>query len=380
MEGKVSYGVGNDLSKHADNLNTYERVNLGDMYPGINVQLRATGNNVEKIFTVAPQRDPTQIKIKLAGANKLEIGNKGELIAHTGNGPVTFTAPIAFQEIANGDRAPVAVAYVLNADQQRYGFTLGHYDATRPLIIDPLLQSTYHGGNANENASALAIHPATGEVYVVGYTSSTDLPGVAGGAQSGNSAVNDAFVSRFSLDLAGPGVVPNPFTFASRLNVPISSLQTSNATQISGVVGAVPVSITGGNFGEYCVSSGAACSCDVRPFASVAATLNNNQYVCVRQVAPAFTPGQIKTTLVVGGGWADFIVSTGTQITSCNLDIDGSGGAPNPVSDGLMLVRAMLGFTGTAVTNGAITGSPPRNTWPLIRDYLNQNCGTNFAP
>ena len=102
MEGKVSYAIGNDTSKHADNLNTYERVNLGDMYPGVNVQLRATGNNVEKIFTVAPKHDPKQINIKLAGANKLEIGSQGELIAHTGNGQVAFTAPIAFQENANG--------------------------------------------------------------------------------------------------------------------------------------------------------------------------------------------------------------------------------------------------------------------------------------
>ena len=128
------------------------------------------------------------------------------------------------------------------------------------------------------------------------------------------------------------------------------------------------------------MSSSAGCGCDARAFAKAATTLNNNQYVCVRQVAPAFTPGQAKATLVVGGGWADFIVSTGTQITSCSLDIDGSGGAPNAVTDGLMLVRAMLGFTGTAVTNGAIVGTPLRNTWPLIRDYLNQNCGTNFGP
>ena len=37
MEGKVSYAIGSDAAKHAKNLNTYERVNLGDMYPGINV-------------------------------------------------------------------------------------------------------------------------------------------------------------------------------------------------------------------------------------------------------------------------------------------------------------------------------------------------------
>jgi hypothetical protein len=36
-EGKVSYGIGNDPAKHASELPSYERVNLGEMYPGVNV-------------------------------------------------------------------------------------------------------------------------------------------------------------------------------------------------------------------------------------------------------------------------------------------------------------------------------------------------------
>ena len=57
------------------------------------------------------------------------------------------------------------------------------------------------------------------------------------------------------------------------------------------------------------------------------------------------------------------------------LDIDGNG-ATSAASDGLMLMRAMFGLTGSAVTNGAVVGS---RTWPEIRDYLNTNCGGNFA-
>ncbi len=329
------------------------------------------------------------------------------MIAHTGNGSVTFTAPIAFQDTPSGERVAVEVAYqllsapdgarlkpdvgpgptALAANEAQYGFTLGNYDPTLPLVIDPLLQSSYLGGTGSDGANALAIHPASGEVLIAGSTSSTDLPsitlasgGVATGEQSVKSTGVDAFVSRLSFDPAAGDLVPNGFAFASRLNVPLSSVQTSDSAQITGVLGNVPVSINGGSFAAFCVSSSAGCGCNVQPFTSVAGTINNNQYVCVRQVAPASPPTQTKATLVVGGGWADFIVSTGTQITSCNLDIDGSGGAPNAVSDGLMLVRAMLGFTGTNVTNGAIIGTPPRNTWALIRDYLNQNCGTNFAP
>ena len=57
------------------------------------------------------------------------------------------------------------------------------------------------------------------------------------------------------------------------------------------------------------------------------------------------------------------------------LDIDGNG-LTLPASDGVMLLRAMFGLTGTAVTNGAVVGS---RSWADIRTYLNTNCGGNFA-
>jgi len=200
---RVSYFIGNDESKHQRDVSTYERVNLGDIYPGINVQVRATGNNVEKIFTVAPAQNPAQIHVKLSGATKLEVNAQGELIAHTDNGPIAYSAPIAFQEDAHGNKESVAVRYALDADQNTYGFALAAYDANRPLIIDPLIKSSYLGALGEDVANAIAIHPATGEVYVAGYTNSstTTFPGVSGGAQSGLGGNYDAFVSRFSADL-----------------------------------------------------------------------------------------------------------------------------------------------------------------------------------
>ncbi|HNY48461.1 MAG TPA: hypothetical protein PKN64_16000, partial [Casimicrobium sp.] len=101
-ESKVSYFVGNDTGTHQANLSTYDQVNLGEVFPGVNVHLRATGSNVEKIFTVGPQRDPSQIHIRLDGATSLALGSEGELVAQTKSGPVSYTAPIAFQETADG--------------------------------------------------------------------------------------------------------------------------------------------------------------------------------------------------------------------------------------------------------------------------------------
>ena len=49
-------------------------------------------------------------------------------------------------------------------------------------------------------SNALAIHPATGEVYVAGYTTSTDFPKVAGAEQAVKGGVADAFVTRLNAN------------------------------------------------------------------------------------------------------------------------------------------------------------------------------------
>ena len=62
-----------------------------------------------------------------------------------------------------------------------------------------------------------------------------------------------------------------------------------------------------------------------------------------------------------------------------SLDVDGNGQI-DALTDGLVLMRAMFGLAGTAVTNGAIGGgTPTRSTWAVIQPYLNTNCGGKFA-
>jgi hypothetical protein len=51
------------------------------------------------------------------------------------------------------------------------------------------------------------------------------------------------------------------------------------------------------------------------------------------------------------------------------LDIDGDGRA-DALSDGMLIVRYLLGLRGGALTNSAITPGAPRNTAALIEGYL----------
>ncbi len=63
-------------------------------------------------------------------------------------------------------------------------------------------------------------------------------------------------------------------------------------------------------------------------------------------------------------------------VAACTLDMDGDNQV-QATREGLVLLRAMLGFSGSAVTNG--TGIS-QGQWDAARNNLNANCGTNFTP
>ena len=61
------------------------------------------------------------------------------------------------------------------------------------------------------------------------------------------------------------------------------------------------------------------------------------------------------------------------------LDIDGDG-LTYPFTDGLLILRAMFGMTGNSVTVNAVAQGAPRGDWTAIRAYLNGTCGGAFQP
>lgn len=61
------------------------------------------------------------------------------------------------------------------------------------------------------------------------------------------------------------------------------------------------------------------------------------------------------------------------------FDVDGNQ-ATTAATDGVLLVRAMFGMTGTGVTTGAVGAGASRNTWNAIRTFVNTTCGTAFEP
>ena len=82
----------------------------------------------------------------------------------------------------------------------------------------------------------------------------------------------------------------------------------------------------------------------------------------------------------VVNGTADMgAFESGNVIPLGCLDADANG-VIDPLTDGLVLMRAMFGMTGTSVTTAALGANATRTTWQAIRGFLNANCGSSFAP
>lgn len=191
---------------------TYKQLNLGEIYKGINLTLKNQNGKVEKEFTVNPQTDPAKIKINIKEADSLKISQQGELII---NEEIRASKPYAFQNI-NGKRKQVPAEYkILN--ENTYGYNIDEFDKNYPLIIDPILYSTYLGGdeveeytsevNTSDNILTIATDPGDSNeyIYVTGYTNNGgDFPSdnylpSADPATRGNIEV---FVVKMPLDLS----------------------------------------------------------------------------------------------------------------------------------------------------------------------------------
>lgn len=120
-------------------------------------------------------------------------------VSYTAVGVVRFTKPLAYQNIG-GEKKTVEVAYVIY-EGNTYGFEVGNYDKKRPLIIDPLLASTFIGGGIYDYSHSIAID-GTGNVYVTGITDSSDYPTTPGAYdESYNGGIN-VFVSKLDWELS----------------------------------------------------------------------------------------------------------------------------------------------------------------------------------
>src|SRR5712675_1074542 len=203
LPGKANYFIGKDRSKWRTDVPTYAKVRYENIYPGIDLVYYGNRRQLEYDFVLAPGADPKKIVLGFKGAKKLQIDAQGELVLHAPGGDIRQHKPVVYQDI-DGVRHKIAGSYVRKG-ANRVGFKLAAYDATRPLVIDPVVlsYSTYLGGSGDNSGRSIAVD-ADGNAYVTG-TASAGFPTTAGAFQPTGSGMSDAFVSK--LNPAGSALV-----------------------------------------------------------------------------------------------------------------------------------------------------------------------------
>jgi uncharacterized protein (TIGR03437 family) len=207
LSAKVNDLRGSDSARWQTGIPVFEKVQYGQVYPGIDLIYYGKKGHLEYDFVLAPGANARQIQMRFAGATP-RLTNEGSLKLNTPAGEVQFEKPVIYQ-IKSGLRTDVSGGFVMKA-RGNVGFWLGEYDHSESLIIDPVLTYASYLGGAQANSVNGVSPNSKGELYVTGTTMAANFPTSAGVLQAtlpkcktgdcDKAVGTDAFVSKFSAD------------------------------------------------------------------------------------------------------------------------------------------------------------------------------------
>ncbi|MBW2147564.1 MAG: SBBP repeat-containing protein [Deltaproteobacteria bacterium] len=200
--GKVNYFTGEEKSGWRTNAPIYNKIIYRNLWNGVDLRYEGRGGNLKYEFEVAPGGDPGVIRLAYAGIEGLRISDSGALVISTKLGDMTEARPFIYQ-LDKGSKKEIRGAYQI-MEGNRVGFVLHDYDRKLPLVIDPLVYSSYLGGTNNDYGFGIAVD-GSGNAYVTGWTLSSVFFPILNPYQATYAGVVDAFVTK--IDPTGSALV-----------------------------------------------------------------------------------------------------------------------------------------------------------------------------
>ena len=213
LDSYSNYFIGNDSAAWKTGVLHYAAVEYESVYHGIDLRYYGNQRQLEYDFIVDVGADASQIRLEFTGVTTASIADNHDLLLtlNEQGRQIVFKAPVAYQSGPNG-RMTVQSQYLIH-DDGSIGFELGDYDANRKLVIDPTLNYvTFLGGTGYDTAEGIAVD-SSGSVYITGMTASTDFPTTMGAynggsydifvanlSTDGNSLVYSTFIGGLGYD------------------------------------------------------------------------------------------------------------------------------------------------------------------------------------
>lgn len=170
---KVSYFRGNDPQKWQSDINTARSLEFENIYSNIDLELKSSNNNIEKIFTIRPGGDPSDIAVRVNKPWELSFNKYGEILVIFEDEIFKFTKPFAYQ-IINNKQVEIKTEYQI-CDNSTYCFSFDNYNPAYDLVIDPLIASSYVGGSNIELNGQICLDNQN-NIYIFGQSYSDDIP------------------------------------------------------------------------------------------------------------------------------------------------------------------------------------------------------------
>jgi len=197
LESISNYFIGNDSSQWRTHIPNYAKVTYRNLYEGIDAAFYGNPQQLEYDLLVGPGADPQNIRLQIEGAKELALDSSGNLeILTDAIQKVVMQKPLVYQffDEEGKERRTIKGDYILAANQE-VRFRVAGYDATKMLVIDPIIYSTFLGSFSVGNGITV---DDDGNAYVIGGISSGALPTTVGAVQTVPGGSEDAFVTKLN--------------------------------------------------------------------------------------------------------------------------------------------------------------------------------------
>lgn len=192
-----NYFIGNEHSKWTSNVHLYKVVIVKDVYQNIDCRYYFDGSHLRYDMIVNPGADISQIKMLFNGQDGLRVNNKGEISLQTCLGEIRQNNIYAYQEV-NGNKHEIKCKFRIDVDGKIF-FVAKKYNKKLPLIIDPLVWSTFVGGTDHDYPRSICLD-SFNNVIIGGYTNSADYPTVIGSYNKSINGNKDIFISKLNSE------------------------------------------------------------------------------------------------------------------------------------------------------------------------------------